>query len=190
MSLTFNQELALMLIDKAAVGLVGVGVWIFVQRRLEAYKARQALWTEISKERVEHIASEWNEMNKWDAMVGELYVHLQQRLESEIPNHTAIDHKRATPELSDTIEFLSHLNHEKISGLAEECRRALGPEIEKSIQPSLVVSDSLQANRFWMGKELYDHCRKFQAILSNICRSFGTMDFKKLAEQCLVSCAV
>jgi hypothetical protein len=129
-------------------------------------------------------------MNKWDAMVGELYVHLQQRLESEIPNHTAIDHKRATPELSDTIEFLSHLNHEKISGLAEECRRALGPEIEKSIQPSLVVSDSLQANRFWMGKELYDHCRKFQAILSNICRSFGTMDFKKLAEQCLVSCAV
>jgi hypothetical protein len=60
-SLTFNQELALMLIDKAAIGLVGVGVWIFVQRRLEAYKARQALWTEISKERVQHIASEWNE---------------------------------------------------------------------------------------------------------------------------------
>jgi hypothetical protein len=122
-------------------------------------------------------------MNKWDAMVGELYVHLQQRLETEIPNHTAIAHKSATPELSDTIEFLSDLNHEKISELAEECRRALAPEIEKSIQQSAVVSEALQANRFWMGKELYDHCRKFQTILSNICRSFGTMDFKSLAEQ-------
>ncbi|HEU4837177.1 MAG TPA: hypothetical protein VFS90_22290 [Pyrinomonadaceae bacterium] len=185
-SLTFNEELILMLIDKAAIGLVGVGVWIFVQRKLEAYKAHQALWTEISKERVKHIASEWNEMNKWDAMVGELYVHLQQRLEGGDPNSTAIDHKRATPELSETIEFLSQLKPEKLSaGLADECRQALAPEIEKSMQQSVVVSEALQANRFWMGKELYEHCRIFQSILSNICRSFGTMDFKSLARQAI-----
>jgi hypothetical protein len=34
-----------------------------------------------------------------------------------------------------------------------------------------------------MGKELYEHCRKFQSILHNICASFGTMDFKSLAKQ-------
>lgn len=55
-SLSFSQELWLMLIDKAAIGAVGFGVWILVQRKLETYKAHQALWTEISKERIKHIA--------------------------------------------------------------------------------------------------------------------------------------
>jgi hypothetical protein len=152
-SLSFSQELWLMLIDKAAIGAVGFGVWILVQRKLEAYKAHQALWTEISKERLKHIACEWNEMNKWDGMVGDLYIHLQKRLESEVTNLNVIDHKKATPELSETIEFLSRLNPEKISvGLTEECRRALAPEIENSMKQSEVVSQVLQATRFLDGK--------------------------------------
>ena len=72
--------------------------------------------------------------------VGELYIHLQQRLEGGDANSTAIDHKRATPELSETIEFLSRLKPEKLSaGLADECRQALPPEIEKSMQQSVAM---------------------------------------------------
>lgn len=99
-------------------------------------------------------------------------------------NLGVIDHKKATPDLSDTIEFLSRLSPEKISaGLTEECRRALAPEIENSMKQAEVVGKVLQAKRFWMGKELYEHCRKFQSILHKICASFGTMDFKSLAQQ-------
>jgi hypothetical protein len=163
-SLLFSQELWLMLIDKAAIGAVGFGVWILVQRKLEAYKAHQALWTEISKERLKHIACEWNEMNKWDGMVGDLYIHLQKRLESEVTNLNVIDHKKATPELSETIEFLSRLNPEKISvGLTEECRRALAPEIENSMKQSEVVSQVLQATRFGWEKNSTSTVASFRA---------------------------
>ena len=84
-SLTFNQQLTLMLIDKLAIGLVVVAVFYIGQRFLEAYKGRQALWTEISKERVRHIAEEWNEMNKCDCMVGDSLFEIVQIMVARDP---------------------------------------------------------------------------------------------------------
>jgi len=185
-SLTFWQQFALMIVDKLAIGIVIVIVALIGQRIIETYKGRQALWTEISKQRVKHIACEWNEMNKWDAIVGKLYAKLQHILESELDSQTRLNDraKTALPELSETIAFLSGLNLESISGgLTEQCKQELSPLIEESVQQSAVVGVALQANRFWMGDELYKHCRRFQRTLYHICVSFGAMDFRKLAEQ-------
>ena len=183
--LTFNQQLALMLIDKLAIGLVIVLVAFFGQRLLEVYKGRQVLWTEISKERVKHIASEWNEMNKWDAIVGSLYVKLQHILERQMGQKAGVRISTTNqPELSETIAFLSQLDLSAISaGLTEQCRQELDPLIAESTEQSAKVSLAMQENRFWLGRELYEHCRKFQAALHNICVSFGSMDFTKLVPQ-------
>lgn len=184
--LTFNQQLTLILVDKLAIGAVIVIVVFVGQWILEAYKGRQALWTEISKERVKHIACEWNEMNKWDAIVGELYFRLRKILEGQLGDQSEGKAQAtiARPELSETIAFLSRLNPKDIpAGLTAQCKQKLSPLIAESLRQSAAVNRALQANRFWLGKELYEHCRRFQGALANICVSFGTMDFKKLADQ-------
>jgi hypothetical protein len=78
MNLTFNQQLLLMVIDKAVIALLVLGIVYFGQKKLESYKARQVVWTETTKERLKHIAQEWNEMNKWDCMVGDTLYEIVQ----------------------------------------------------------------------------------------------------------------
>jgi hypothetical protein len=43
----------------------------------------------------------------------------------------------------------------------------------------------MQENRFWFGKELYEHCIGFHAALHGICTSFWSNDFEKLEPQLL-----
>lgn len=177
----FWEKVGLMLLEKLGVGLVVLVAVIAGQWMIERYKARRAVWTEISKERVKRIAEDWNEMNKWDGIVGDLYAKLQNILESGQRNgSTAIGGR---PELSETIAFLSTFDLSQISStLTEDCKAELAPLIKQSEEQATVVSKTLQANRFWLGKDLYTHCRHFQKTLHNICVSFGKMDFRNLKD--------
>ncbi|MFY9619654.1 MAG: hypothetical protein WAQ99_07560 [Pyrinomonadaceae bacterium] len=178
---TFWEKAGWMLFEKLGVGVVVMGAVVAGQWMIERYKARRAVWTEISKERVKRIAEDWNEMNKWDGIVGDLYAKLQSILESGRRNPgTAIGGR---PELSETIEFLSTFDLSQISStLTEDCKAELAPLIKQSEEQATVVSKTLQANRFWLGKDLYTHCREFQKTLHNICVSFGKMDFSNLKD--------
>jgi superfamily I DNA/RNA helicase len=180
LELTFQQQLTLMLIEKLGIGIIVVVAVLVSQWMIERYKARRGVWTEISKERVKHIADDWNEMNKWDGIVGDLYAKLQSILEKNLKTNRPPSMGR--PELTETISFLSQLNLSKIAeGLTEQCKQELKPLIQKSEEQSDVVAKTLLENRFWLGKELYEHCRDYQKTLHKICVSFGNMDFKDLA---------
>jgi len=175
----FWEKVVLMLLEKLGVGLVVLVAVIAGQWIIERYKARRAVWTEISKERVKHIAEDWHEMNKWDGIVGQLFVKLQNILDPAGQNSGSLVFGQ--PELSETITFLSKMDLAKISSsLTEQCKRELTPLIRESEKQGAVVNHTLQANRFWLGKDLYKHCRDFQKTLHDICVSFGAMDFQNL----------
>ena len=106
--MNFNEQLAITIIDKLIIGLL-ISIAVFwASRLLETYKARQALWAEIAKERVKHIAIEWNEMNKWDALVGNMLHKITELIIEQI--HSPERFYRDTllpPSLTDTAKLLS-----------------------------------------------------------------------------------
>jgi hypothetical protein len=177
---SINQQIGMMLLEKLGVGVIVLSAVVVGQWIIERYKGRRAVWTEISKERVKHIAEDWTEMNKWDGIVGDLYVELQRILETRFERTG--EKRLGCPELSETIAFLSTLDLSTVSrNLTDECKAELDPLIAQSMKQSDVVQRVLQANRFWLGKKLYEHCREFQKTLHDICMSFDTMDFPRLA---------
>lgn len=186
MSLTFEQQLTMMLVDKLAIGVIILTIVFLGQRMLEAYKGRQALWTEISKERVKHIANEWQEMNKWDCLVGELFYHLHLILLRHLPQAPNVDAQASTGPmtLAQTAKFLTAWSGQDIPAeLRSLCETELRPLIDKSIEQSKTVNAALQDNRFWIGKELFEHCEKFRSILHEICVAFDAKKFEELATQ-------
>ena len=151
-SLTFGQQIEMMLLEKLGVGVIVLSAVVVGQWIIERYKGRRAVWTEISKERVKHIADDWNEMNKWDGIVGDLYSKLQEILEQRL----RIERQPGAgkPDLTETIAFLSNLDVSKHPELPKECQSRLEPLIKRSMRQYAVVSHTLQSNRFWLGKEL------------------------------------
>jgi hypothetical protein len=59
----------------------------------------------------------------------------------------------------------------------------LSKRIKQSIKQGVVVEAALQANRFWLGKDLYEHCRGFQVILHRICKAIGGIDLATLKQE-------
>lgn len=184
--LSFNEQLLMMLVDKLAIGGIILIIVFFGQRMLEAYKGRQALWIEISKERVKHIAHEWREMNKWDCLVGDLFYRLHLILLEHLPHASDADAQANTGPLTlaQTAEFLAPWRGQNIpEELRLLCEKELRPLIDQSIAQSRAVNAALQDNRFWIGKELFEHCEKFRSILHDICVAFDAKKFEGLATQ-------
>jgi hypothetical protein len=59
----------------------------------------------------------------------------------------------------------------------------LGSLLAESRNQSDLVKISMQENRFWLGKGLYEHCQKFHGILHRICVAFGKSDFETLPKE-------
>ena len=185
--MSFREQLALTIIDKLIIGLLLSIVVFWANRLIETYKARQSLWAEIAKERVRHIAAEWNEMNKWDALVGEMFYKVTEILLEQIPNPERFRGETLLPpSLTETANLLSLLRQESIRDpnlFQVRWGEELIPIIKESVKQSDIVNTAIQTNRFWLGKDLYEHCRTFQMTLSNICVAFGKMDFKRLEQE-------
>lgn len=170
-----------MLVDKLAIGLVVVAVFYIGQRFLEAYKGRQALWTEISKERVSHIADEWNEMNKWDCMVGETLYEIVQIMVARDPKLASnLSSHGIRPSLKETSAVASLASAGEIKKLLDNPPENLARAIAASIAQGKVVENAIQGNRFWLGQDLYEHCRRFQMTLNTICTSISASDLATL----------
>jgi hypothetical protein len=185
--MSFNEQLAITIIDKLIIGLFIAIVAFGASRLLETYKARQALWTEIAKERVKHIADEWNEMNKWDALVGDMFCKVAEIILGQVPHPERFRCNTLLPlTLAETAKLLSHLQRESIHDqnlFNIRWNEELVPIIEESVKQSHIVNTAIQTNRFWLGKDLYEHCRTFQMTLSNICVAFGKMNFERLEQE-------
>jgi hypothetical protein len=74
-------------------------------------------------------------------------------------------------------------NPEVIADLKRDCEEALKPFLVESAKRANVAKAVMQENRFWFGKELYDHCSDFHAALHKVCVSFEKKDFAALPEQ-------
>ena len=55
--------------------------------------------------------------------------------------------------------------------------------LDDSRSKSQLVNQTIEENRFWLGKDLYEHCKKFQRTLGRICFSFDTNDFQELENE-------
>ena len=180
-ALTFEQHVQLMLIDKVLIAAV-VGVLIYIaQKKLEAYKGQQSFQVEIAKERVKHIADEWNAMNEWDSAVGRLLAKFTELIEepdvsSGVPRHVM------QPDLKTTAELLAliHKDPVAVTAIRDRCKDVLGPYMEESRKKSELVNSQIQKNRFWLGKSLYEHCRQFQRRLANVCTAIDRGNYDNL----------
>lgn len=184
--LSFNEQLGLMLLDKAAIGLIGLGLFFLVQRKLEAYKSQQSFQVEIAKERVKHIADEWNAMNEWDSAVGRLLAKFTELID-EPDVWSGVPRLRMQPDLKTTAELLAliHKNPVAVTAIRDRCKAVLGPYMEDSRKKAEIVNSQIQKNRFWLGKSLYEHCRQFQRRLANVCRAIDSGNYENLPNDIL-----
>lgn len=133
-ALTFNEQLLLMVIDKAVIALLILGFVYFGQKKLESYKARQVVWAETAKERLKHIALEWDEMNKWDCMVGDTLYQIVQIMVARDPKLASnLSSHGMRPNLSETFAVLSRASADDIKKLLENPPENLARAIAASI---------------------------------------------------------
>jgi hypothetical protein len=185
----FYEKLFLMVIDKLAIAAVIAGLVFFGQRKIEAFKGRQSFEVEISKERVKHIADEWEAMNAWDSAVGQLIGRFTDLILAEQPQlSTGLRLTELVPQdLKTTAELLARLQRKPDAEtlIKNRCQEVLRPYLDESKAKALVVNEKIQQNRFWLGKELYEHCRRFQRRLGNVCVAFDHNDYEQLRENIL-----
>jgi|SRR5687767_10969609 len=183
-ALDFNQHVQLMLIDKVLIAAI-VGVLIYIaQKKLEAYKGQQSFQVEIAKERVKHIADEWNAMNEWDSAVGRLLAKFTELMVNEQPQASggmSAGHV-VQPDLTATADLLARVQKDPVAvaAIKDRCKDALGPYMEESRKRSEIVNSQIQKNRFWLGKSLYEHCRDFQRKLGKVCGAFDSGNYNNL----------
>jgi hypothetical protein len=72
---------------------------------------------------------------------------------------------------------------DEIKKLLEKPPESLSRAIDASIAQGKVVDNALQGNPFWLGKDLYEHCRGFQTVLNTICVSIGSLDLATLKRE-------
>jgi len=184
--MTFKQQLILMVVDKLVIaGLIALIV-LWGQKRLEAFRNEQALQKEIAKARVDSLAAGWKALNAWDFAVTRLIsrfaVLLRQRL--DLRDEAGVD-ELGLPDVVEIAGWLSTrvaANASLIAEMKMDCDRELQPLIENSLECSHKAKEIMQENRFWFGKELYDHCAHFHAALHQVCNSFEKRDFQALPD--------
>ena len=186
MGLTFKQQLLLMLIDKLVIAVI-VGLLLYrSQKRLEVQKARQSLEGEVVKARVESIAQGWKALNAWDLAVGDViceFANFIKKEKPELDRDAGLD-ELGEPDLIQMANWLAGLNDDAIiKRVRQLCQLGLKNLLEKSVKHSGNARVIMQENRFWFGKDLYEHCKRFHATLHGICVSFGDGNFKKLSTQ-------
>jgi hypothetical protein len=126
-------------------------------------------------------------MNKWDSVVGDLIYKFAVLVGEQRPDLKSKMDLNASwqPDLKQIAEVLSQLQRDPktTDQLRQRCEVELGPLLADSRKQSDVVKISMQENRFWLGKGLYEHCQKFHGILHRICVAFGQSDFGALPKE-------
>jgi len=183
----FWKALILMLADKLVIGAIIAGVVYLAQKRLEAFRSEQSLQNEINKERIHSVAKGWNALNAWDLTV----THLIARFASLVRERCGLSDNAGLDELglpdlvaiADWLNGQLRANSSAIAEIKRDCEDVLKPFLIESVARSNNAKAVMQENRFWFGKELYDHCRHFHAALHQVCISFEKKDFADLPKR-------
>jgi hypothetical protein len=186
--MTFKQELLLMILDKLVItAIVGLAL-MWLQKKLEAFKERQSLDTEITKQRVASISKGWKALNAWDLAVSDIiceFARIIREQDPELKPDAGLD-ELGLPKLTEIVDWLAKLkNSSALVQIRQQCDRELSKFLEKSDEESKKARLIMQENRFWFGKDLYEHCLRFHAALHGVCTAFGDQDFDKLKSQLL-----
>jgi hypothetical protein len=185
--MTFKQQLILMLADKLFIGLIVAAVVYLAQKRLEKFRSEQSLQNEIAKERVHSLAVGWKALNDWDFAVTRLIAKfaglLRRRL--DLADEAGLD-ELGLPDVDAIADWLKkqlETNRPLIAEIKQDCDELLQPLVQESLRCANVAKSAMQENRFWFGKELYDHCKEFHAALHQVCVSFSSKEFERLPPQ-------
>jgi hypothetical protein len=185
--MTFTQQIILMLADKLFVGVVVAVVVYLAQKRLEKFRSEQSLQNEIAKKRVHRLASGWKALNDWDFAVTQLIAKFAGLLRNRLnlADEAGVD-ELGLPDVGAIADWLAlqlQTNRPLIAEIKQDCDDVLQPLVRESIRCSNQAKAAMQENRFWFGKELYDHCKQFHAALHQVCVSFSTKEFERLPLQ-------
>jgi len=185
--MTFKQQFVLMLADKLFVGVIVALVIYFGQKRLEKFRSEQSLQNEIAKERVHSLASGWKALNDWDFVVTRLIAKFAGLLRTRLnlADEAGLD-ELGLPDVDAIADWLARqlqTNRPLIAEIKQDCDDVLQPLVEESMRCANEAKAAMQENRFWFGKELYDHCKQFHASLHQVCVSFSSKDFERLPLQ-------
>lgn len=176
-----------MVADKLVIGAIIAVVVYLAQKRLEAFRFEQSLQNEIAKERVQSLANGWKALNAWDFAVTRLIAKFADlvRQRCGLSDDVGLD-ELGLPDIVAIADWLSgqlQSNSAVIADIKRDCEEALKPLLDESIARANEAKEVMQENRFWFGKELYDHCCRFHAALHQVCVSFGNKNFEGLPKQ-------
>lgn len=175
-----------MLLEKLVVALIVGGALLWVQKKLEAFKASQSLDTEIAKQRVANIAKGWQSLNAWDQAVTDVICEFVRIVRAQNPKLEPGLDDLGLPKLAEIAKWLAGLKGSPaLEQIRQQCDLKLKELLEKSSEESKKAQIAMQENRFWFGKDLYEHCLGFHAALHGVCTAFFDDDFDKLKLQLL-----
>src|SRR6266404_4548695 len=183
----FWKALILLLADKLVIGAIIAVVVYLAQKRIEAFRSEQSLQNEIAKERVQSLADGWKALNAWDFAVTHLIAKFADlvRQRCGLSDDAGLD-DLGLPDIVAIADWLSGQLQSDSAVIAEikrDCEEALKPFLVESSTRANLAKAVMQENRFWFGKELYDHCSHFHAALHQVCVSFEKKDFERLPTQ-------
>ena len=166
--LTFREQLFLSLIDKAALGVVIVGIGYLANRRLESRKARQALRAKMAEQQMPKIAQEMERLARVTASTGHLLTDCRQQATS-VSRRSAELRRGLEGEQSDIQRKLAIQELSRTPDTYEDAFGKIwfdrGAEIQTTRDSVIGSWNSMSAQRFWLGDELAEILnRKYAAL--------------------------
>lgn len=135
------------IIDKFAIGLIVAFAGFWLSRILERFKSREAFTSEIMKARATKISETWSAMYSWEAIVRDCL-------------HTAAEIQ---------VQHASDLSKRN-----EQLLIQVVPLENQSKSLSRVARNSVEANRFWLGEELYGHFQNYSNNLMGLLNAYSS----------------
>jgi hypothetical protein len=143
--LCFQQQLLLMVLDKAALGsLMGIAVFLG-NRALERYKSRQAIREETAKLRLEKIAPLWEELSNIHVELQDIYIKACKIDLAESFSEQGILYRK---------EKGYKKPWEPMPGSVERFKKELLPQVHEVIQSIGRFRYTTAKTEFWLGQKL------------------------------------
>lgn len=157
---SLNDNIILTIIDKLIIGLFIVIIGMFANKYIERFKSKQALYSELAKEKIKKIGECWQLAYEFEALIKGMV-------------------RKAAEIQVLYIESKEEMNRK----LIEE----VGPAEERSKKLSNEFQMYVEKNRFWLGRELSDKFQKFHNTLMDYLDGFqeGNSEKLKTAEKYL-----
>jgi hypothetical protein len=177
---TFNQQLLLAVVEKLLLGGVLLGVGLWANKRLEAYRGKVALASEVAKKRVEAAARVWRAVadleKEWlheaTVLAGLFYAELRA---AEVPNVPPV----LPTGLPARLAAIGQFQAVTLPGPAvQRITTAVKPSIDSALGKADAVFALIQQENFWLEPELGS---RFAAYVAEYVKAFAELEPGSLA---------